>query len=250
VLKITPDPARNTGRVDTFYIFCFLYNNDEDELFTVDLMISGQDGKSVFTRQETVDAPKGSQKQIFLAVPTAGFAYGKYIIDLTASGQNNRYSIRSHFEHSNPDIPFEITDLNELIDQLQYVAQDNEIEYIKKGKDDTEKLRRFVEFWKIKDPSPDTRINEAMLDYYSRIMRADKLFSTNYTKGWRTDMGMVYVIFGEPSNIRRHPYEMDSKPYEIWDYYDLNRSFVFVDNSGFGDYRLVTPVWEIYRFDY
>jgi hypothetical protein len=61
-------------------------------------------------------------------------------------------------------------------------------------------------------------------------------------------MGMVYVIFGEPSNIERHPYDMDQKPYEIWDYYDINRQFVFLDNTGFGDYRLITPIWDTFRY--
>jgi hypothetical protein len=61
-------------------------------------------------------------------------------------------------------------------------------------------------------------------------------------------MGMVYIIFGEPSNIERHPYEMDTKPYEIWAYYNINKQFVFVDNSGFGDYRLITPIWDTFVF--
>jgi hypothetical protein len=87
-----------------------------------------------------------------------------------------------------------------------------------------------------------------LIEYYARIKYADKHYSTPYTPGWKTDMGMVYVIFGLPNNIERHPYEMGTKPYEIWDYYDINRQFVFVDDSGFGDYRLVTPIWDRFNF--
>jgi hypothetical protein len=47
--------------------------------------------------------------------------------------------------------------------------------------------------------------------------------------------------------VDRHPFEVDSKPYEIWAYYELNYSIVFVDETGFGDYRLQTPIWEIYQ---
>ena len=64
-----------------------------------------------------------------------------------------------------------------------------------------------------------------------------------------SDIGLVYVIFGAQSNIERHPYDMDAKPYEIWDYYDDNKQFVFVDNTGFGDYRLITPIWDTFRFE-
>ena len=51
-------------------------------------------------------------------------------------------------------------------------------------------------------------------------------------------MGMVYITLGPPSAVERHPFDMGAKPYEIWEYYHINRSFLFVDNSGFGDYRL------------
>jgi len=69
--------------------------------------------------------------------------------------------------------------------------------------------------------------------------------------GWRSDRGMVYTILGTPNNIDRHPFEYDSKPYEVWEYYDLNRSFVFLDQTGFGDYRLITPLTgDMYRYRY
>jgi hypothetical protein len=57
-------------------------------------------------------------------------------------------------------------------------------------------------------------------------------------------MGMVYVITGEPSEIDRHTFEADSRPYETWVYYDLNQYFVFVDYTGFGDYTLITPIYD------
>jgi len=62
---------------------------------------------------------------------------------------------------------------------------------------------------------------------------------------------MVFITFGPPSSVERHPLDMDSKPYEIWQYYELNRSFVFLDQTGFGDYHLVNPdysSWPGYRY--
>ncbi|MDP3581631.1 MAG: GWxTD domain-containing protein, partial [Ignavibacteria bacterium] len=64
------------------------------------------------------------------------------------------------------------------------------------------------------------------------------------------DMGMIYITFGPPSNVERHPLDSDAKPYEIWDYYEINRSFTFVDETGFGNYRLINPDfsrWPGYR---
>ncbi|MDP3683995.1 MAG: GWxTD domain-containing protein, partial [Ignavibacteria bacterium] len=66
---------------------------------------------------------------------------------------------------------------------------------------------------------------------------------THYTEGWKSDMGMVYIILGAPNSVDRHPFEYDSKPFEVWEYYQINRQFIFVDNTGFGDYRLTTPFY-------
>ncbi|CUS97606.1 GWxTD domain-containing protein [Candidatus Kryptonium thompsonii] len=82
-----------------------------------------------------------------------------------------------------------------------------------------------------------------MEEYYSRVKYANEHFG-HYLEGWKTDMGMVYIIFGPPSSVDRHPFDINAKPYEIWYYYEINRRFIFLDETGFGDYRLITPLWD------
>ena len=112
-----------------------------------------------------------------------------------------------------------------------------------------DKRRMFNEFWKKRDPTPKTDYNELMEEYYSRVDYANKNFG-HYMEGWKTDRGMVYIIFGIPNNIERHPFDMDAKPYEVWTYYEINREFTFVDATGFGDYRLMNPIWDTWRTRY
>jgi hypothetical protein len=84
-----------------------------------------------------------------------------------------------------------------------------------------------------------------MEEYYYRADYADKNFPP-YSEGWRTDRGMVLMRFGLPQNVERHLFESNSKPYEIWYYYNQNREFIFIDDTGFGDYRLQyseTDLW-------
>ena len=85
-----------------------------------------------------------------------------------------------------------------------------------------------------------------MIEYYRRIQTADERYS-HFIDGWKTDMGMVYIIFGEPDQIERYPFQENTKPYEVWFYYGANKEYVFVDESGFGDYRLTTPIWDVDR---
>ncbi|MFC1548292.1 GWxTD domain-containing protein, partial [Candidatus Neomarinimicrobiota bacterium] len=84
--------------------------------------------------------------------------------------------------------------------------------------------------------------NEVMDEYYRRVAYSDTHFKS-YQAGWETDLGMVYIIYGPPDDIERYPFELDSKPYQIWYYYEQHWRFVFVDQNMFGDYRLITPLY-------
>jgi GWxTD domain-containing protein len=183
-----------------------------------------------------------------LPVPVERLSYENYNIEITATSLQDRASTTSGFSNLISDIPVNLTNIDDLIDQLQYIATEDEMSFMRDGKTDAEKRKRFMDFWKAKDPTPLSRKNEVMMEYYKRLNYADKHFTTVYSKGWKSDMGMVYIIFGRPDNVERHPYEMDTKPYEVWEYYDINRQFVYVDYTGFGDYRLITPIYERFKF--
>ncbi len=136
-----------------------------------------------------------------------------------------------------------IRNLDEAIEQLEYIADGDEIDNMRKAKSQEEKLKRFNAFWAKVDPTPNTPENELMLEYYSRIEFANQNFSS-YFPGWKSDMGRVYIKYGPPDFIERQPFSMDSQPYEIWEYYQHNIRLIFVDTSGFGNYRLLRPEWD------
>lgn len=249
---ITPDVGRNVAAIDTFYLFYYIYKNNDDEKIDVNCRILDPEKKEVYVKNETIDVTNGLafQNQVFMAVPTSDLGYGKYTIEIKAASSNYDYSTDSYFDNVAIDFPLPMKDIDILVEQLQYIAKGDEMDYIRDGKTDQEKQKRLLDFWKKKDPSPNTKRNEVMQEYYRRVNAANKFFGNVYSAGWRTDMGMVYIIFGEPNNIERHPYEMDSKPYEVWDYYKDNKQFIFIDNTGFGDYRLISPIWDTFRYEY
>lgn len=142
-----------------------------------------------------------------------------------------------------------IENLELAIKQLRYVATNSEISYINEGVNLEEKMKRFKQYWELLDPSPNTKRNEAFDEYYSRIEYANKNFKS-YTQGWQTDMGMVYVIFGPPNQVdKRQDYYNPSRYYERWTY-SFNREFIFVDQNGFGDYRLTNGTSIIEKYEY
>lgn len=245
---ITPSITKQMGSVDTFNLFFFIYKNNPESGVNVNCRVLDDSKKEVFSWSDTLTQSAKMQNQYMIPVPTSGLNYGKYDIEVVASNPEFNVSSRTNFDLSSGDFPMALNDIDVLIEQLQYIAKQKEMDLMKAGKTKAEKEKRFLDYWKSKDPTPQTKRNEVMNEYYKRLFYANKHFSTTYRDGWRTDMGMVFIIFGSPSNIERHPYDMDNKPYEVWDYYDLNKEFVFVDYDGFGDYRLITPLWETFRY--
>jgi len=104
-------------------------------------------------------------------------------------------------------------------------------------------------FWKNHDPTPGTPKNELLETILSRVAYADQAFSIGKIKGRLTDRGLVYIRLGMPDEIERHPFDWDAKSYEIWYYYDINLTLIFVDRMGFGDYELYSPPFvDLFRY--
>ena len=133
-------------------------------------------------------------------------------------------------------LPVPLKDLDKAIDEMVYITDNSVIDDLKKTAPE-KKRKAFLDFWRRRNPAADSESNDLMEEYYRRVDYANTNFSY-YQEGWRTDRGMVYILYGPPDNLERHPFDMDSKPYEVWMYYNLNKQFVFVDLTGFGDYRL------------
>jgi len=106
---------------------------------------------------------------------------------------------------------------------------------------DTEKEEALSRFWKERDPTPETVINELEEEYYKRVEFANQHFMpwSQKTSGWKSARGRVYILYGPPTQVERPPLSSGSqRQYEIWHYQTLNRKFLFVDRYGNGDYIL------------
>jgi GWxTD domain-containing protein len=80
---------------------------------------------------------------------------------------------------------------------------------------DQESRDEFIEeFWKIRDPDPDTGENEAKVEFEKRVTFASIRFSwraarsrpltltpTKSDRGWDTDIGRIYIILGPPDRV-------------------------------------------------
>ena len=240
--EITPLITRNVGNLKEFYIFFEVYNRGENLAEThYNYKIYDERNAIVMDGNYNYYLDTGVNKKVE-KFSTKLFVTGKYRYELTDL-KTNETVISKDFFYRWDFLPIDVKNLDLAISQLIYIANSKELKYIKNASTRVEKERRFLKFWNDKNPNPGSRKNTLMIEYYNRIRIANQRYS-HYVDGWKTDMGMVFIIYGNPSNIERHPFESDSKPYEIWEYYDLRKRFVFLDDSGFGDYRLTTPIWD------
>lgn len=234
-----------------FYLFFEAYHvSPIDSLLLVCRILDSR--KNEVWRKSQEEPPSESKMQIFLKVDSTMFPAGIYTVVI--DGYNARAgstpglkatTSRAFMVHW-ADLPPSISDIDKAIEEMRYVAQSDQLAYIEKGKTLDERRQRFVAFWNKRNPDPSSGRNPLMDEYYRRVEFANKEFS-GYMDGWRTDRGMVYIRLGPPESIERHPFEMSSKPYEIWYYYQLDRQCIFVDYSGFGDYRLQNPSPDLFR---
>jgi len=67
-----------------------------------------------------------------------------------------------------------------------------------------EQERMIEEFWRKRDPTPETAMNEAYLTFRERVEHANAHYSQHgIAKGMFSDMGRVYIRYGEPFDILR-----------------------------------------------
>lgn len=203
-----------------------------------------EEGMRTYTNEVLTELQPG-RNQTVVEIVMDDLAVGDYVVRVKVEDEHGRVldTAEKTFTAQWTGLAEHISDLDEAIDQLQYIAKDRQLRYIKDGATKAERLNRFQEFWEKRDPTPGTERNERMEEYYYRIAYANREYGS-LAQGWKTDRGHVVVLFGEPDYVERHPYNFDVKPYEVWFYYRLGRQFIFVDETGFGDYELMVPIWD------
>jgi GWxTD domain-containing protein len=132
-------------------------------------------------------------------------------------------------------------ELDDLFQKSKYIATHQEIEQYNSltGKEGKQKF--LSQFWNIRDTETSTPRNEFYLEYLKRIEICNQQFAALGKKGWQTDRGRVFMKYGEPSEIERFPNQIDTKPYEIWHYNEIEGGviFIFGDITNFSDYQLI-----------
>lgn len=135
------------------------------------------------------------------------------------------------FDKNYPDI----RNVFGMIGPLRFISSNAEYDELNNSED----TKKAIDvFWLTKAGSED-RAREVIKKYYNRVEDANESF-TSYVEGWKTDRGMVSIIYGTPKSVRT------SRDEEVWYYgeetnsFSLQFTFIKVDNPfSENDYKLM-----------
>ena len=134
-----------------------------------------------------------------------------------------------------------VQQLDQEFRYARYLAYKSEIQLYSQLTSPEAKRKFLAKFWAevLKGRKYFPSIERSV--YLDRVKVVNRKYGSFTKSGWQTDRGRVFLIYGEPDEIERFPSTSESKPYEIWHYYNIENGveFIFVDRSGSGNYELV-----------
>lgn len=272
--KVMPNPSgRFTPEGQMLYFYAEAYNltpgDTVEDDYSLSFEVLDQKGEKFKDFGTQILKKPGSSSVIISGINISTLPRGNYQLRITASDPVTSEEVyrTKNFEIRREEKPPKGPAFKFLADEEQAKRVRNEISWVATSAElkmwdqlTPEGKGKFLEeFWRKRDPEPATPENEFRLEHFRRWNYANAKFSKYQAAndGWQTDMGRIYIKYGEPDDIERHPLSLDNKPWEKWHYDEVDEGyshprqsgvmFVFVDEDGFGVYRLIhsTAVGEI-----
>lgn len=279
--QLTVNPSSIFGtQWSTLYYYSEIYNLnilDEklDSTYSVITMIKNQDGKVIEELPEKRKVRLGTSLvnvgEIFVGYLKSG-AYDLEIKVIDNSNNASNIVVKRFYIYRPADflasssnsenenniltsafIGFGEEELDREFKFVKYIATSEE-------KDSYEKLnlegkRKFmVNFWMDRNQKNRDFDQDFRRVYFDRMDFANRRYSTSGKKGWQTNPGRIILVYGIPDELDKFTSQATMNQYEIWQYYNVQGGvqFVFVDDRGYGDLRLVhsTAVNEIQDYDW
>jgi GWxTD domain-containing protein len=170
---------------------------------------------------------------------------GNYRFEIRSADSENEIFRARDFSIKSANYPTVKTP-SELARPLTYLMSDSEYEELL-FIEDSNKLKQAVDKFWLRNIGNKSEAKTVISLYYERVEEANKLFS-NFKEGWKTDRGMIYILFGRPVSEQRirnsitwsYTYNLNNPDYNFtfernrlkteyfpFDYFILNRNFSY-----------------------
>lgn len=137
--------------------------------------------------------------------------------------QKDTLTVEGFAIRAEDDYP-QYTRLPNLAGPLIYISTRQEYERLSASKGNKRVFDRVI----LSITSDPDRARNLMRMYFRRVELANRYF-TSYKEGWKTDRGMIYIIFGKPDQVFRF------NDREVWNYELVKIRFNFTRSSSLFD---------------
>ena len=242
VFAVLPYPRAIYGILEPqlFYYFeIYRPASQASQVVSVELSISGPDYPRQVIRHFQ---PILSQQKlpIFASVNTSKMNPGRYQLELIVRNASENVVVQKavYFYVYQSPVDVRYRPYLEILDELFLIATPEEFDYLKNVPEEKRQMA-VLNFWKRHDPNPATIKNELMSEFYRRVFIARRFFAVGNRL---TDRAKVFIKYGKPAQIYHYEIPQSRNETEVWVYPRLKFQAVFLDEFGFGEYRLVEPL--------
>lgn len=181
-------------------------------------------------------AQRGTGRSTTVGIPVSRLPVGINTMQITAVGRTDTARTRV-LVTLGEDVP--IGSFDEMLTYLRWFTTQDRLKTLRDA-DISGRAAAWTTFLKSTDPVPGTAEHEGLRDYFARIRTANIRYRDDAGAGWQSDRGTAFVALGDPDNLidtgLLNPNERVRQ--QIWEYRELRIQLLFVDQTGFGRWRL------------
>jgi GWxTD domain-containing protein len=173
-----------------------------------------------------------------ISVPVAALGVGR--LTLAATPLNAADTVRMPMFISFGE-EWAINSFDEMVNLLRFYAKDERLLRLREATGEA-RAEAWATFYKETDPDTRTPEHEGLRTYFNRLRIANERFTDEGPSGWQSDRGEVYVTLGEPDQVLEqgdNTFNQRGRA-QLWTYNQYRLQLVFIDQSGFGRWRLTS----------
>jgi len=221
---------------DTLLLYTEVYDADSSDLVTIRAVARDPEPVEVWRDSVLVGRRADRLTPILLSVKPSLLPIGELEFSAALSGSAD--TVRTPILVSFSD-QWAVANLDQTLSLLRYVGAEQALQQIRDAapQDRVDLWRRF---WRETDPDPRTAENETLEIYFARLEEANQRFHEGEDPGWLTDRGEVFATLGPPDEFYDSSSDLVDSGIRLirWHYTAERLTLDFVDDTGFGKFRL------------
>jgi GWxTD domain-containing protein len=230
----TPRTTVTFGRDSVLPFYVEGYGTGTD--FPVRITVKGEGTNGLLWSDDVALGRRGTLFAGTFNIPISKLGVGVMTVGVSRPGSAD--TLRAPlFVGFGEELP--VASFTEMLEYLRYYASPTRLSAMREAPPDA-RASLWAAFLRDTDPIPQTPQHEGLRDYFGRIAQANARFREEGSLGWTTDRGRVLVALGTPDQIfEPNIADLNQRGRtQVWDYRSQRLQVVFVDQTGFGRWKM------------